>query len=366
MKVGILTYHYGANYGGTLQAYALQEAVKHLGHDAEVINFQPNPRRLPPPWRGLQLRHPSLENFRRKWLQLRFGSQSFEQFEEFRASRMSLSPVLNSVEALAESSNAYDAIITGSDQIWNFRCSPAYFLALGEKYRGRKIAYAPCCTQEEQPAERIERVGSWIRDYDALSVRDAFSRRAVRNASGRDASIVCDPTLLMGDAWPVSDVDWSSHREEILLYRLGPPMEGDFGGLIQGLRGELGNIPVRGMVASTFNPVVCNECDEVDFVVSPIEWVQRIRHCKFLITDSFHGVLFALRYGVPFMAYYRDAERAPRLMDLRTMFSLDERIVTTPPTTAARIAELLKAPPSPPQMKGLIEESWQFLSASLA
>ena len=42
MKIGILTFHCAHNYGAVLQCYALQEYLKHLGHDVYVINYRPS------------------------------------------------------------------------------------------------------------------------------------------------------------------------------------------------------------------------------------------------------------------------------------------------------------------------------------
>ena len=39
MKIGILTFHRGHNYGAALQCYALQEVLKSMGHDVWVINY---------------------------------------------------------------------------------------------------------------------------------------------------------------------------------------------------------------------------------------------------------------------------------------------------------------------------------------
>ena len=36
-KVGLITY-YGENYGGMLQAYALQQYVKNIGYDCKIIS----------------------------------------------------------------------------------------------------------------------------------------------------------------------------------------------------------------------------------------------------------------------------------------------------------------------------------------
>lgn len=39
-SVGIITFHASHNYGSMLQAYALQQVVKNLGYDCEIINFR--------------------------------------------------------------------------------------------------------------------------------------------------------------------------------------------------------------------------------------------------------------------------------------------------------------------------------------
>ena len=40
MKIGILTFHRAHNYGAVLQCYALQEVLKGMGHDVEVIDYR--------------------------------------------------------------------------------------------------------------------------------------------------------------------------------------------------------------------------------------------------------------------------------------------------------------------------------------
>ena len=40
MKTGIITFHDTTNYGANLQAYSLFKAIKSLGYDCEIINYQ--------------------------------------------------------------------------------------------------------------------------------------------------------------------------------------------------------------------------------------------------------------------------------------------------------------------------------------
>ena len=40
MRIGILTFHRAHNYGAVLQCYALQETLKRMGHDVQVIDYR--------------------------------------------------------------------------------------------------------------------------------------------------------------------------------------------------------------------------------------------------------------------------------------------------------------------------------------
>lgn len=41
MKIGIITFHWAANYGAVLQAYALSSYLKSKGCAVEIINYRP-------------------------------------------------------------------------------------------------------------------------------------------------------------------------------------------------------------------------------------------------------------------------------------------------------------------------------------
>ena len=365
MKVGILTYHFGANYGAILQAFALQETVSGLGHQVHVIDYRPNSRILPKFWKGWLDSSLSTERVHNRYIQLRYGKALLRKFDHFRNYYLHLTNRADSLNAVCEIAPEFDAIICGSDQIWNFRCSPAYFLNLGDRYTGRKISYAACCTQLEQPEHRIQEVGKWIRDFHAISVRDPFSKSAVESASGRTAALVCDPTQLMADPWPIECE--ARKKDEILIYRLSSPINGGFRPLIHRIRETLGNIPVTGIVTATSNPVVSVDVDRVEYLFSPIEWAESIRNCAIFITDSYHGILFALKYNVPFLAYSTNLERAPRLLDLAKRLKLRDQIVSNSDQAIRTLDKIFssKSNSSTDYQKSIIADSKAFLKSSL-
>lgn len=366
MKVGIITYHYGANYGGVLQCLALQTAVSQLGHEVEIINFIPDTHRRTPIWRGWEFHKVGLAKAPARLVQLRHGSKCLRAFDEFRADNLSLSEPVHSLENLRSIAGRYDAIITGSDQIWNFRCSPAYFLDLDDRFTGKRISYAACCTQENQPADRIGPVGAWVRKFNHVSVRDAFSQKAIQNASGSQPQIVCDPTLLMKSDW-LLDRSEVCAAPRILVYRLGKPFTTDMKAVLEHLKSKTGFQASEGIVASTFNPHTSAETDLVHYHLGPQEWVRKIHGAGILVTDSYHGILFALRMQVPFLAYCEELERSPRLRDLSRRFGLGSRILQNADDLQQLPDDLLHLPENvSPILRQHIDQSWDYLAAALA
>lgn len=363
MRVGIITFHRGANYGGTLQALALQEAVSSLGHDAEIIDYWPNRRMVPKLWRGWNPRG-GLASLEKRAIQLIHGNACLGEFDKFRRGCLNMSESVYELERLRDLSLKYDAILTGSDQVWNFNRSSAYFLDLDDRFCGIRISYAACCTQEEQPENRAEIVGRLIKKFDFVSVRDEFSARAVFAASCCRPAVVCDPTLLMAPNWQVTERA-TEDPGDLVVYRLGHP--------IMNLREIVEHVKVNthcrrstGIVASTFNAHASRETDHALYRESPSQWINKIKHSRFFLTDSYHGVLFALRMGVPFLAFSGERERTPRMIDLERRFDLKGRFIKGYEYVQDVDWQRVVRPESiSPWMQKHIEESWSFLKGAL-
>ena len=107
MKVGTITFHWVNNYGAVLQAYALQQYLLSKGFDTQIIDYRPRLVILRQYFLALKSREfpffkqeKQLKNFRKKYLNLTKKSY----------------PTNNS---LKKEHFLFNAIIAGSDQIWN-------------------------------------------------------------------------------------------------------------------------------------------------------------------------------------------------------------------------------------------------------
>lgn len=57
--------------------------------------------------------------------------------------------------------------------------------------------------------------------------------------------------------------------------------------------------------------------DKVFETLSPEQWVDMFYHARYVYTDSFHAIMFSLKFEKPFVSYYRNKIRSSRLIDLK-------------------------------------------------
>ena len=146
MKIGIVTFHSAHNYGAVLQAWSLQEYLKQQGHEVEIVNL-----RLPVIDKlytltnrthkkvcGFQVINRIVNNayYQIKCASYRITdpakSRKYREFEKFINHVLPVTAEFNSLKDLRQARLKYDALIAGSDQIWNATMmkgvDPAYFL----------------------------------------------------------------------------------------------------------------------------------------------------------------------------------------------------------------------------------------------
>ena len=220
MKAGLLTFYHLHHYGAILQAAATQRALATLGWECETIDYFVNQdiRILKPPTTPARaandayntLHYPALK---RRW----------QRFEDF--SRANLNRTARRYESREELERAglpFDLLIAGSDQIWNptifpdGRFDPVFFGAFSSL---RKIAYAPSFGAGHLPEGMEEELSGYLAGFSHLSVRESSGRDIVREAAGREAEVVLDPTLLPSAAeWSALAAERTVEGDYILCY----------------------------------------------------------------------------------------------------------------------------------------------------
>ena len=359
-KVGIFTYVKVDNVGSELQAFALVRKLAEMGFDAEVIDLFLKPRLSFPSlvefvlrrlWRGVRRLKRILRGSATVQVPVRAAGQPISLLT-VRKQRMEAfwndtrhSAVQYSREDLTAGRLAYDAIVVGSDQVWNYRLNRNVdlFLLGFDTGKARRIAYATSLGVKRLPLLKRPLYRRCLRSFHALSVRESTSRSLVGRLAGKPVEHVVDPTLLLTtDEWARESRPAGVDGPYILLYTVRPNNIWDtldyrwrkcaplrhvvdkamtFAGLMA--------LPVvsaslrMGPDAAVYPRAVIDRCD-----AGPREFLSLIQHASLVVTNSFHTTVFAIQFRRNFLAMARSrCTMVSRFESLLGMLSLESHYI---------------------------------------
>ena len=291
-RVGVLSFLHNGNYGSSLQAFALQQVIRKLGHECEHLDYRPD---LAEKCRNLILcgNSPKLVLEGRRKQQVRAGQagmqEKYRRIDEFYGRRMLLSPPCRNRRELAEVSRQYDVLMCGSDQIWNpVWMNPAYFLAFGDPEK-RRIAYAPSLGIQRTPARRKQRrIRRMLSLFDAVSVREEEGARILVSVTGNRPPVLPDPVCLLSrEEWETVMTRPGNHSAYFLCYFIGEnPAYWD---RVREIQKKTGLSPL--VIPVTGEAYGQTEFELLDGA-GPEEFLGAVDGAEMICTDSFHGLVF--------------------------------------------------------------------------
>lgn len=314
MKTATITFHASHNYGSMLQAYALQQVLKNkIGVENEILNLRTEvQKKVYPNPSNIQVNLKAI--LKRIWnLPMQSHLQNkYRLFEKFLSNCLILSPEFSSGEDMINYVQKFDYLISGSDQIWNTICTDfdwSYYLPFA---RNNAIAYAPSMGPYplRQVAEaNYEKIGKCLSGFKAISVREKGTAELVRRITGRMPQVLVDPTMLLSkNDWDILAGKSNILDEKyILLYSPSYTVEiceiaSDISSLI-GLPIVVSNkLPTKFLMKQKrgkFKQIL--DC-------GPIEFIKLVRNAEFVISGSFHAIVFSILYRKPFLAYKGDVD----------------------------------------------------------
>lgn len=313
MKTGILTLPLHTNYGGILQAYALQTAIEKLGHAAEHILTY-----MPP---GIAPWHQGMTVDEVKFMQ--------QHTDRFIAQYIHCGK--NNVDLVRPTD--YDAIVVGSDQVWRYFFATGMcggfdkaFLSFTTGWNIKRIAYAPSFGLDtwEAPQDQIPVISSLLKKFDAVSVRELTGVQLCEEVLGVQAEHVVDPTLLLTrDDYErlIAMADTVEPEGNLMCYVLDETAEKTE--LIDTVASRFSLTPFR-----TNSKVEQTGAPLEERVQPPLEqWLRSFRDAKMVITDSFHASVFSILFGKPFIVTGNPGRGIARLQSLLAMLGLEEHLV---------------------------------------
>ena len=329
------------NYGGIIQAWALQKALVNMGH-TPVTDVSERPRSLP---RSAikQIALGARSTMPLAWRAIPGDAKRYRDhpLSDFVRDNIQTTTLFHSTSKTPRANvlTAVDAFITGSDQVWrsDFADVPSYmfdFLSRGDPRP--RIAYAASMgslRQNRWSNGEVAQIRELLGAFSAISTREDESAAWVRQEGRRDCEVMPDPTLLVDTEGYeqlfgrpfVSGV--IPDQPYLLAYILDEGTEID--NAVQALARRL-NLRV-----------VSLETSPTEQRRTVYEWLGLIRGASFVATDSFHGTVFSALFNRPFATYTNKRRGLARFETLARALGLGAQMIDSQSALAtAPVAEI--------------------------
>lgn len=341
MRIGILTLPLHTNYGGILQAYALQTTLERMGH--EVVVFD-TPNKCPlPPFKDIP------KCFLKRIIKKILGRNQ-KIFYEYYQNKKVIPVVSQNTQRFINShihrkeisdfkeldGESYDAIVVGSDQVWR----PLYFipgwrwqeienafLSFASKWNIKRLSYAASFGTEdwEYTDQQTRRCKALLQVFDAISVRETNGVTLCKKYFDMNSVHVLDPTMLLNEA------DYS-----IFFQKSNTPKSN--GTLLNYILDETEKNRVLIMnvanqkclkAFSVTNPYENDETKPLNERIKPAveKWLRGFYDAEFVITDSFHACVFSILFKKQFVVVGNKERGLSRIESLLQCFGIENRIV---------------------------------------
>lgn len=308
MKIGIMTFHWAVNYGAVLQSYALIRHLRQAGYDVCDINYLP--RRTIRKMRFFDI-------YFRRFAELK----KIPPFRRFQKKYLRLSPkTYGCYKELLKIQNEYDAVIVGSDQIWNDsflmgaeKGEPAlsYFLDFLPANVPR-LSYAASFGANELSKGIKEYAIPALKKFHAISVRENNAVGLLAD-EGIVAMTVCDPTLLLKPDDYETIIQGCRREENVALFNF----------MLR--RGERSSDDTEAFLK---NQVFAEKTRLGTDILSVERWLWALKNSDFIVTDSFHCVVFAILFHKPFLAVNdKNCAMNARIKTLVEKLGLEHRVI---------------------------------------
>lgn len=279
-KIGILTASRTNNIGTDLQAYAMQSIFSKYA-EAEIIDYTCD---------QLEKSHSILPDLSIKKI-YKAPYRIFKNIAHymFRKKAFRYSPNSYSRTNFGTIGDRYDAIVVGSDQVWNLNITgfDTNFFLPNRTITADKYSYAASLG--------VLDITLWEKEYSLSSCLKQFKKVTVRESSGVvaleqigvDAKEILDPIL-------VADINlWERFKSRairkpyILIYQVNTPINMCADVIEYAKKNGLEIIRIS-------EPTRFNRNVKTKSYVTMEKWISLVQNAELIITDSYHGLSFSI------------------------------------------------------------------------
>lgn len=229
-----------------------------------------------------------------------------------------------------DSRDVFPAYIVGSDQVWRNwgfvdekKELGYYFLNFLQSKKPKRVAYAASfgkssLGEAQVSRDFVEYIKPHVKKFDGVSVRERSGVDIVKNAWGVNATQVLDPTMLL-DSGEYSNIISNSPYTLV-------DQNGIFAYILKTSKRKTDIInDVKHQTKTDVHYLNLLEQE----VLPPLEqWLKNIRDADIVVTDSFHGAVFAIINNRNFWVIENAHGGVTRLTSLLKLLGLEGRMVS--------------------------------------
>ena len=332
MRIGILTLPLHTNYGGILQAYALQTVLERRGQEVEIID-------------GIKFKTRGFRPLIKYWIaKILVPLKLWKILDIFKMSIYAKTYYTNqfikkyihvkqfqNIDSLTE--QAVDAIVVGSDQVWRAeffgeKKFDKAFLSFTKGWKIKRIAYAASFGSDEWEVgpEMTSKCKEAVSHFDAVSVREKSGIIICKNKLNVKAVQLIDPTLLLkSDDY---DALLANRKAEYIPFIMSYIIDSDdTKSEICCKLSTILNMPIVS-ANSRVEDTSGQNFSLAEQIQPPVEdWLNKIRNADFVITDSFHACLFSIVYQKQFYVTGNQYRGMARFQSILEMLGLQDRLI---------------------------------------
>lgn len=350
MKIGILTHYNVNNQGAQLQMCALSDYLCSMGHEAVILTYHKNFDFIPDEAKKNNVSLGSIPYYIKNYLfEKGFGltlynARKYRTLAKLRDGKFKFQ---------SYHSAELDAVVIGSDEVYSIDVgiNPMMY---GHILRCKNtISYAPAFgrTTSELLKEEgcYELVKSGLNHMKHLSARDVHTQELIKELTGKNVPIVCDPVFLMDFDRKLASVK-KIKKPYLLVYSYDAHMKDEHEyKAIQAFAKRRGLITVS---AGTYH----KWCDK-NIVCNSLEWVEYFKNASYVITDTFHGYVTALKTHRETALFIRSEINAFKLKSLMQQTGTEDREFSE--FTEEALENVFSQKMDYPKIEGLLEKMAQ-------
>ena len=335
MKLGIISINAHTkvlNPASPLHSYVFQQFLKKNGYDSTIIDYKPVYYgssdvvvREPLIWQaqrpGEDLKKHA-EDLRRWSLLYEDRKVRFDKFKEFVDTHYVQTDKCYTPKLLDEEDPGFDCYLCVTDIIWKDNpvngFDKGYTLASKCMEGKKKIAYTASRGAQKYRPEREQDFLERIADFDFISVRETSFQEYLKELTGKDVPVLCDPIFLMGKDFYedlAKEPDYVPEKDFVVIY------------LAMNKNNKLVKLASDYAEQHGLELIELSEYpDDADFPegthhkviydIGPDEWLWYLQNSKINFTNSFHACCLSMICHQDFISGFREGDKVDNVLNL--------------------------------------------------